>query len=631
MIVARYARAIALGLVAAALAAAPAGAQHGDTALADIADVPAGPATIRGRVVHDEDPARAAGVELLLYALPTGAAPGVRRARSGSDGTFAFEGISNDPQTAYLIGARYQDVPFPGARIGFAPGETEKKDVEIRIGEISPDASQISISEVELRLVPRGGQLGVQELHRLRNGGSRTVYTPAALRATARPALTTRLPAGATGFRVPLGLTPEGLTFEAEEVRFYGPVYPSAWDGPGARDQGLSFEYTLPASPEGLVDVRKRFSTAAGRVVVLVPAEGPAPEIPGANEEAAQEADGRSWRRFVIEKVAAGDVLRVAMEVPAQRIDPSAVSLEEVRIFLELDDAALLVREEHKVLVSGDTPVAGRPGEPLLALAIPEDAVDLRFDRELFERGLSADEAGGAVFAGPFPPGESSIEVAYHLPISDPDAGIVFERHFDASLPLLSIFVADTGLRFSSERLHRRRPVMTPDRNYLHLEAFQVEPGEIVRLSLAQQNAAAAPPRAALYLLVALAVAGAVAFLAAPLGRGRAPELLEDPAQDGTRHDRDAVYAALRDLDHDHETLKVSDDDYASMRRELRDRAAALIRTTQAAQAGPASSSPDPGVAPVCPACRAPARVGDRFCAQCGARIETTARHEASA
>lgn len=628
MIWRRCVRTIALAAIAAMLAAMPAAAQHGDDSLTGIGDVPAGPAAIRGVVVHDEDPARAGGVEILLYALPAGGAPGVRRAQSGPDGAFAFEGISNDPQTAYLIGARYQDVPFPGARVGFAAGETEKTGVVVPIGEVSLDASSVAVSEVELRLVPRGGQLTVLELHRLRNPSGRTVYAPAATRETALPALATRLPAGASGFRVPLGLTPEGLVFESGELRFYGPVYPSAWDSSGARDQALSFEYTLAASPEGSVDLRKRFSAGADRVVVLVPADAPVPKIPGAREEAPQESDGRSWRRFVLGRVPAGGELTLAMEVPAQRVDPDAVAVEEVRIFLELDDAALLVREEHKLVVTGETPVVGRPGEPLLALHLPEDAADLRFDRALFERGLSADEEGGAIFAGPFPPGESSIEVAYHLAIADPDAGIDFARHFDDALPLLSIFVADTGLRFDSERLHRRRPIATPDRNFLHLEAFQVAPGEIVRLSLAQQKAAATPPRALLYLLVALAAGAAVAFLGMPLGGTLARERLDEPTDDVARHDRDAVYSALRDLEHDHETGKVSDADYASMRQELRARAAALIRGEQREKPSAAEArTPDP----VCPACQAPARAGDRFCAQCGTRIEAAPPREVSA
>lgn len=644
----RPGRAAVLALGLAVLAAAPAAAQHDDRPTG-VADVPPGPAAIRGRVVHAEDPGRAAGVEVMLYALPAGSAPGVRRATSGADGAFAFEGISNDPETAYLVGARHAGVAYPGARITFAAGQTEQAGVEIRIGETTPDPSAVSVGELELRVTPRGGQLAVLERVRLANAGPRTAYVPAEQRGSAQPVYRAELPAGASAFHVPLGLAPEGLVQEDGHVRFYGPVYPSAWDGPAAQDQGLSFEYRVPADAAGAVALRKRLPAGAGRLVVLVPADAPAPALPGARDEGEVEIDGRRWRRFVHERLAPGRELAAGFTVPPVRVDPGAVHLEESRIFLELDDAALLVREELKLTVAGDAPVAGRPGEPLLALHVPPGAADLRFDRALFERGLRASDEGEAVLDGPLPPGESSIEIAYHLPVTDPAAGAVFARRFDRPLPLLSIFVADTGLRFGSERLHRRRPVATPDRSYLHLEAFQVEPDETVSLALVQLGAPAGLPRALRYGLVALAAAAAVAFLGGPIRRsgeaagraGAGPGRPGEPAEDPARHERESVYAALRDLEHDHETAKVSDADYAAMRQELRARAAALLRAEDdgraggaraaAAPAGPVAVVPPAAQAPACGACGAGTRAGDRFCSRCGAALAADPAREVSA
>jgi hypothetical protein len=620
-----------LALAALLLAAAPASRAQPHDEAPGVGDVPAGPAAIRGRVVHGEDPSRAAGVEVLLYALPEGGAPGVRRATSGADGRFAFEGISNDPRTAYLVGARHEGVPYPGARVAFAAGETEQAGVEVRIGDATRDPATIAVSELELRVAPRGGRLGVLELFRFENRGPRTVYVPAEARAGATPAFRTALPAGASDFGVPLGLVPEGLVREGGEVRFYGPIYPSAWEGPAARDQGLSFEYALPAGAGETVLLRKRLATGAGRVVVLAPADAaPAPPL-GARDEGVLEIEGRPWRRFVLPAVAKGGELVLAAPVPAVRADPDAVALEESRIFLELDDAALLVREELRVVVRGDAPVAGRPGEPLLALHVPAGARDLRFDRGLFERGLRASDAGDAVLDGPLPPGESRIEIAYHLPVEDPAVGALFQRRFDRPLPLLSIFVADTGLRFSSERLHRRRPVATPDRTYLHLEAFQVEPTETISLSLVQKGAAAALPRVGRIALVALAAALSVVFLGGPIRREQAGERLDEPGEDAARREREAVYAALRDLEHDHETAKVSDEDYAAMRQELRARAAALLRAEEETARSRAPVPPAPPEAG-CPACGTATRVGDRFCAHCGTRLASDpAAREASA
>jgi hypothetical protein len=643
MSAARAARALALVGLAALLGAAPAPAQH-DEAPGGVPDVPAGPAAIRGRVVHAEDPARAAGVEVMLYALPAGGAPGVRRATSGPDGGFAFEGVSNDPQTAYLVGARHGGVPYPGARVSFGEGETEQAGIEVRIGEATSDPSAVSVRELELRVGPRGGRLAVLELYRLENAGARTVYVPPDQRGTAPPALRSELPQGAAEFHVPLGLAPEGLVREGGDVRFYGPVYPSAWEGPAARDQGLSFEYVLPAGADGAAALRKRVLSGAERVVVIAPADTPPAGLPpGARDEGELEIEGRRWRRFVYEGVRPGRELALAFQVPPARTDPAALRLEESRIFLELDDAALLVREELRLTVSGDAPIVGGPGQPLIVLHVPDGAADLRFDRALFERGLRPGDEGEAVLDGPLPPGESTIEIAYHLPVGDPEAGVEFARRFDRRLPLLSIFVADTGLRFQSDRLHRRRPVATPDRTYLHLEAFEVTPEETVSLSLAPLQAAGGLPRAVRYGLVALAAAAAVAFLGGPLrredtgaaGAPAGPELLDEPVEDAARHEREALYAALRDLEHDHETAKISDADYAVMRQDLRARAAALLRAEEAAQrpgAAPASiAAPAAVPASACRACGAEPRPGDRFCGRCGAALEPGPAREASA
>ena len=136
---------------------------------------------------------------------------------------------------------------------------------------------------------------------------------------------------------------------------------------------------------------------------------------------------------------------------------------------------------------------------------MPEGAQEVRFDREAFALGLAPGDDGGAVLRGPLPPGETRLQIAYQLPVADPSGAVALALRFGRTLPLLSIYVADTGLRAESERLHRRRPVKTPDRTYIALEAFQVEPSETVRLALAPLDAAAKLPRAALYAVVALA------------------------------------------------------------------------------------------------------------------------------
>ena len=87
-------------------------------------------------------------------------------------------------------------------------------------------------------------------------------------------------------------------------------------------------------------------------------------------------------------------------------------------------------------------------------------------------------------------------------------------------VPLLSVYLADTGnLRVESERLHPRRPARTPDRTYIHLEAFELTPGEEVKLAVVTLPPRAGLPRAAGIAFVALATGLAALALAAPLPR----------------------------------------------------------------------------------------------------------------
>jgi cytochrome c-type biogenesis protein CcmI len=610
----------ALPLLVALLVVAPgaepsrAGAEpapaHPSEAAGQVPDVPAGPAALRGRVVDAEEPARAAGVEVILYALSPSAPPGLRRAVSDAEGRFAFEGISNDPATAYLIGARHAGVAFPGARIAFAAGETEH-EVEVRIGEPREDAREIAVPEVELRIQWVGGQLAVTEVHRIENRGTHTSYVAPERRTPARALFRTRLPEGAQDFRVPLGIQPEGLVREGDEVLFYGPVYPSAWEEAGSLDQGITLQYTLPAE-SGMRALAKRFPRGAEKVVVTVP-EGPlAVRVPGGQPE---QDTAEGLRHFVVEHVPPGGKVALQIDVPPARSDPAALHLEEVRIFLELDQAALIAREEHLFRVDGDTPIVAADGEPLLAIPLPPGAEDPRFDRGAFALGLVPGTDGGIALDGPIPPGETTVSIAYRMP--NPGGSLAFERRFARPLPLLSIFVADTGLRLESPRLHRRRPVRTTDRSYLYLEGFQVEPGEVVSLDLAPLAPRAGPPRLALYAAVAVLAALAAAALMGPLRSAGEAEAAEGEVETA-RDDREAVYAALRDLEHDHETGKISDEDHVRMRQELRGRALALLRAARGDQ--PAETPAETPV--VCGACGAPAREGDRFCARCGARLE---------
>lgn len=98
------------------------------------------------------------------------------------------------------------------------------------------------------------------------------------------------------------------------------------------------------------------------------------------------------------------------------------------------------------------------------------------------------------------------------------------------------------------------------------------------------------------------------------------PLLEREPGEDGDitpAERRDAEVEALREVEFEYRTGKLSDEDY----RELRARhAEAAVRARQEARASPE----DPAGAPEgrCPSCGAEGREDARYCSRCGSALE---------
>ena len=185
--------------------------------------------------------------------------------------------------------------------------------------------------------------------------------------------------------------------------------------------------------------------------------------------------------------------------------------------------------------------------------------------------------------------------------------------------------IADTGLSLDSSRLHRRRPFRSGTRNYLHREAFHVEPDETVDLTLEPLHGDGLSQQASIALILA-GGAGAVFFLIAPLRRVAQREDIEDPALTRIREEREGVYAAIGDLDHDFETGKLDESDYTEMRTDLREQAIELLRVERAGGARPAAPQPV-GTAPPQPNTPTPTApssgpVTGKFCPSCGGTVD---------
>jgi hypothetical protein len=167
-------------LWAGAAIALVAAAGQAQTPPAGAPDAPGGPGTIRGRILHASRPGAAAGLPVLLYALPESGQPGVRQGTADAEGRFVFNDVSNDPSTVYLIGTRVGEVPF-GVRIRFSGGELEHV-AELKISDPTSTATGVGVGEVRWQLERGCDSLLVSEVHTLRNAGAQVIFVPEAER-----------------------------------------------------------------------------------------------------------------------------------------------------------------------------------------------------------------------------------------------------------------------------------------------------------------------------------------------------------------------------------------------------------------------------------------------------------------
>jgi hypothetical protein len=578
--------------------------------------VPPGDAVIRGRVVRAGSSEGVGDTDVVLYARTAVGDEGVRVSRTDASGAFAFENISKEPSTAYLIGARYDGIPFGALRISFEPGERER-EVTVEVTGRTPDSRAVSVRELRLRVESIGSQLAVRETYRLENRGSETIYAKPSERASAVPALRVRLPDAAAHFTHDVSVLADGLERDGADVTFWGPVFPG--------DHELSLDYQVPAAGSAETEIRKRVPTAVKRVVLLHPEDGPAVAASGfepgdpvrVGEQTYRSLEGGPLDRFALLS------LHVALP-PAQR-DPSALSISHARVFFEIDAAALRIREEIHLRVEGDQPLVATLDAPLLRIPLPQGATGLRFGNDALRMGLQAAAEGGLVFQGPIPSGASVVHLGYDLPAQSSTAS--WERRFGFEIPVLMLLIQDTGLIVETDRLHRRRSVRTPDLSYMVAEGFHIAADETLSLTLRPLSARLGlRPRAAGIVTwgVALLAVGLVLVPAWLGNRVEAPDV--ERASPALQRQREALYASIRDLDHDYEVGKVEESDYRVLRDSLRARAVATLRAEREAPRPEAETEPRADTQATngfCTACGAPRRQADRFCSQCGQRLDT--------
>jgi hypothetical protein len=582
---------------------------------------PQGNGVLTVRVVHPTRPADAAGIAIALYALSADGTPGFASGETNADGVLTFSGISTDPAIVYLVGARYQEIPF-GERVTFASGEATAR-AEIQIIEPTDQTAGVTIKELRVRIDWMGDKILVSEVLNLSNPGDRVIQ----LQEDNRDRSIVVRPIGplASEFSAGPGSIGAGIALENGGVRFWGPLYPG--------EQRVEYRYSLPIPTEGgVLNLPVELAQDAGRIVVVAGTGGLEVQGPQLIASSDVKSDsGQPLKAWARAGLAAGEVFDIELTLPESRRDASLVSIPRGDVWLELDDTRMTARFDLKIEVAPGAPVAGTPDAPLLRISIPTGATLQGVAPEVESLGLIPRDDGGFDLVGPIGPGTTTLGYSVHMP-TGPE-GIDLGMRFPRDIETLNVLIADTGLALNSGRLHRRRPFRSGTRNFLHREAFNVSSDETVDLTLEPIRATGLSESASFALTIAAAAAGAF-FLFAPLRTSVRREAPADTPQTLIQAEREAIYIAIDDLEHDFETAKIVEADYTQMRDGLRKQAIALLRSEREAAAQPApqhgldaaSAIPATPPTPATPAASAVATsppTTSGYCPHCGKTVSS--------
>jgi hypothetical protein len=584
---------------------------------AEVPALPTGAGTIRGRIVHPQDPAAAADLAVALYALRPDGRPGLGGTRTDASGRFEFANVSEDPDTVYLVGTQYEDVPF-GRRVAFEAGQSEI-EIDVPIRAISGDASALLVVATIYKLDWIGSQLFVQVTHQLRNPDDTVIHVPVVERARRQPVFSARLPEGVVEFIDGQGGLDDGLARDGDSLAFWGPVYPGdqevrygfLLDGPTDHDDG---------DPDRTFTVALPQASGAGEVQILTRESDPRPIAEGlATLPDTTMIEEIAYVRSSVGGFARGGVLEVKLDLPASSASVEALRIARADYWIDADDTAMRVTAEIQLANDSAVRLLAPAGGSLLRFALPDDAEFLGVSGPGQALGVSQTPAGDIQVQGPVPPGQSSLGFRYSLPLKAGKAA--FDLSFAVPVAWLNVLVADTGMIVESERLHRRRPFKQGTRSYLHREAYQVAADESIAIELVPFDRDEMPRSLSALAGLAVAVAAA-AFLIVPLRRATRGVEAPAPVHSELALERENVYEALGDLEDDHATGKIDAADFERMRGDLRATAIDLLRRERDESVVAPS---DVHAAATCPGCQRAIEPRWRFCSHCGQVLEPAA------
>jgi len=356
---------------------------------------------------------------------------------------------------------------------------------------------------------------------------------------------------------------------------------------------------------------RFSFDDLPGESVYLLMADYAGVRFPGGREifKAGQEAETRTLTFHVYE--------------PSH--DPAGLTVSSQRFFVERGDVGTYRVTQtlsahsprRQVIALGETePPALRVG-----LLPGHGEIQTRFGGLPEGATLNGDVLE---LRGPFFPGEYELVVSYEVDTAGRVLESVLDLHDGAAQ--LELWVRDDGVEIDAGPLHSARVTRAEDGFYQRFLGFDLSPGTRIPFRVAARPY---PGPGAIWPQVTLAFAlslGLAYVVGQPVTRRE--RAVDEPGESAASREKRALFAALRDLEHDFETGKLSQSDHDRLREELRsDALRALARLegeepASASVAGEASAgeavAPDGGAAVLTCACGRTAAPGDRFCPSCG-------------
>lgn len=262
---------------------------------------PEPPRRVDGRVVRGmrERQAPIANQWVILHRVGHDKAGPLDSVRTTPAGTFSFQyRVSGDSDAVYFVSTSYSGVAYYTAPLRAPVVRGDDATLVVFDTTSGPVALHVGGRHFVIGAATPSGQRPIGEVFDLENDSTVT----AVARDSATPLWTTTLPVGATNFRLNTSgdLAAGALMQRGATVGLFAPV------SPGIRQ--VAFTYDLPQRAFPL-DVR--LEKAAGVLEVLVEEPTTRVQAPGLHETPAVNTEGRTFRRFLAQDVAAGTVLRV--------------------------------------------------------------------------------------------------------------------------------------------------------------------------------------------------------------------------------------------------------------------------------------------------------------------------------